>query len=161
MTYAGYGFVGTVRPFRTEFVNEAFGGGVDPGNLNLDQGFFANSDTNGVDLDVTYRPTWQPLHAFSIHGQLTYQESTFSNVSTGVITAGGVNISQQVDTFYNGKVPPETPSQMYTITPQYDLPNHLGKSICATSTRAGSTRTRRRAGAAGLRRARPGRQSST
>ena len=127
VTYAGYGFLGTVRPFHTAFNNQSWGGGVDPANPNLNQGFFANSDTNGVDLDVTYRPTWQSLHAFSIHGQLTYQESTFSNVSTGVITAGGVNISQQVDAFYNGKVPQRTPSQLYTITPQYDLPNHLGQ----------------------------------
>jgi iron complex outermembrane recepter protein len=127
VTYAGYGFIGTVRPFRTEFVNEAWGAGVDPQNANLNEGFFANSDTNGVDLDLTYRPTWQPLHAFSIHGQLTYQESTFNNAHTGVITAGGVNVSQQVATFYDGKVPLETPSQLYTITPQYDLPNHLGQ----------------------------------
>ena len=32
-----------------------------------------------------------------------------------------------MDAFYNGKVPPRTPSQMYMITPQYDLPNHLGQ----------------------------------
>jgi outer membrane receptor protein involved in Fe transport len=127
VTYAGHGFLGTVRPFHTAFINQHWDGGVDPANPNLNQAFFANSETDGVDLDVTYRPTWQSLHAFSIHGQLTYQESTFNNARTGTSNAGGVNLAQQVATFYDGKVPGRTPSQMYTITPAYDLPNHLGQ----------------------------------
>jgi iron complex outermembrane recepter protein len=126
VTYAGYGFLGTVRPFHTAFNNQQFGAGQLPGDLNLTQGFFANSDTNGVDLDLTYRPTWQSLHAFSIHGELTYQESTFNNVSLGAITGTGVGIDQAYATEYDGKIPPRTPSQMYMISPQYDLPNHLG-----------------------------------
>jgi outer membrane receptor protein involved in Fe transport len=127
ITYAGYGFLGTIRPFRTQFDNQSWGGGVVPSNPNLNQGFFANSDTNGVDVDIFYRPTFEAWKAFSVHGQLTYQESTFNNVSTGVITIGGQNISQQVDAFYDGKVPQRTPSQLYVITPAYDLPNHLGQ----------------------------------
>jgi outer membrane receptor protein involved in Fe transport len=138
VTYAGFGAIGTVRGFRTIFDNQSFGGGVDPANVNLNQGFFANSDTNGVDVDVTYRPTFEVLHAFSVHGQLTYQKSTFNNVSTGVITINGQNISSQVATFYDGKTPAVTPSLMYSITPQYDLPNHLG-SVYARYKYIGST----------------------
>jgi outer membrane receptor protein involved in Fe transport len=125
-TYAGYGVIGTVRGFRTLFNHQSFGGGVDPDNADLTQGFFANSDTNGVDVDLNYRPTFDLLRAFSVHGQLTYQKSTFNNVSTGVITVNGQNIASQVATFYDGKTPMVTPSLLYTITPSYDLPNHLG-----------------------------------
>jgi len=116
-----------VRGFRTEFNNQSWGGGVDPSNSNLSQGFFGDSDTNGVDLDATYRPTFEALKALSLHAQLTYQDPTFSNVTTGVITANGQNISQQVVSFYDGKTPGRTPNLMYTITPAYDLPDHLGQ----------------------------------
>jgi len=118
VTYAGYGVIGTVRGFRTLFNHQSFGGGVDPDNANLTQGFFANSDTNGVDIDVNYRPTFEVLHAVSIHGQLTYQKTAFNNVSTGVITVNGQNIASQVATFYDGKATPQTPSLLYTITHQ-------------------------------------------
>ena len=124
-----------------------------PGDLNLTQGFFANSDTNGVDLDLTYRPTWPALHAFSIHGELTYQESTFNNVSLGNITGTGVGIDQQVATEYDGKILPRTPSQMYMISPQYDLPDHLGNVYMRYQYTAGLRRQRRRRRVAGLRRA--------
>jgi outer membrane receptor protein involved in Fe transport len=126
VTYAGYGFLGTIRGFHTAFNNQSWGGGVVPGNPDLNQGFFANSITNGFDLDVTYRPTYEPLRPFSVHGQLTYQDSTFNNVTTGVITVGGQNISQQVDAFYNGKRPQRTPALMYMVQPQWDLPDHRG-----------------------------------
>jgi outer membrane receptor protein involved in Fe transport len=127
VTYSDFGLTGTVRGFRTEFNNQSFGGGVDVDNPNLTQGFFGNSVTNGVDLDLFYRPAYEPLKAFAVHAQATLQDPTFSNVTTGVITVGGQNISQQVNAFYNGKTPGRTPNVMYTITPEYDLPNHLGQ----------------------------------
>ncbi len=126
-TFSQFGFFGTARGFRTEFDNVSFGGGVDPTNPNLTEGFFANSDTNGADIDVTYRPTYEPLHAFSIHGQATYQDTAFSNVSLGTISAGGQNVSQQLATFYDGKTAALTPTWLYTITPTYDLPNDKGQ----------------------------------
>lgn len=127
VTYSDYGLTGTVRGFRTEFKNQNWGGGVDPSNPNLNQGFFGDSNTSGVDIDATYRPTLEALKAFSLHGQATIQDPTFANVTTGVITAGGQNISQQVNAFYDGKTPGRTPNLMYTITPAYDLPDHLGQ----------------------------------
>ncbi len=126
LTFSQWGVFGSVRGFRTEFNNTSFGGGVDPTNPNLTQGFFADSDTNGMELDVLYRPQYEPLHPFSIHAQATYQDTAFSNVTTGVITAGGQNISQQVNSFYNGKTAALTPTWLYTITPTYDLPNDMG-----------------------------------
>jgi outer membrane receptor protein involved in Fe transport len=126
VTFSAYGFFGTVRGFRTEFDNQSWGGGVDPANPNLNQGFFANSDTNGVDLDIVYRPPIDVLRGFSIHGQATFQDSSFNGVSTGVITINGQNISQQVDKFYDGKTPGRTPSTLYMIQPSYDLPDGRG-----------------------------------
>ncbi len=126
VTYTGHGVLGTVRGFRTEFDDLQSGGGVVVDNPNLSQGFFADSDTNGVDLDVFYRPNMERLHDFTIHGQLTYQKTEFSNVQTGVININGQNITSQVNAFYNGKTPGRTPDLLFTITPQYDLPHNLG-----------------------------------
>jgi iron complex outermembrane receptor protein len=126
LTYSGYGLLGTARVFRTQFNNLSSGGGVVPDNPNLSQGFFADTRTNGIDVDAFYRPTYQPLSAFSIHGQVTYQKTKFTNVRTGVIDINGQDISSQVDAFYNGKTPGRTPDWLITITPQYDLPNGWG-----------------------------------
>ncbi len=126
VAYSGYGLFGTVRGFRTEFNNQTWGGGVDPANPNLNLGFFGNSDTNGVDVDLTYRPPYEPLKPFSVHVQATYQDSTFNGVSVGEIDVNGVNIGAQAAAFYNGKTPGRTPNTLFTITPQYDLPNGLG-----------------------------------
>jgi iron complex outermembrane recepter protein len=127
LTYADYGFVGTLRGFRTLFDNQTWGGGVDPANPNLNLGFFGNSDTNGVDFDGTYRPQLDPLRPFALHVQATYQDPSFNNVSTGTITINNVNVSAQANAFYNGKTPGRTPNVMYTITPQFDLPGNYGQ----------------------------------
>jgi outer membrane receptor protein involved in Fe transport len=127
VTYSDYGVTGTVRGFRTEFDNQSWGGGVDLADPNLNQGFFGNSTTNGVDLDLFYRPTYEPLKPFAVHAQATFQDSSFSNVSTGFININGQNIAPQVNSFYDGKTPGVTPQVMYTITPEYDLPDHLGQ----------------------------------
>ncbi|NIK88017.1 outer membrane receptor protein involved in Fe transport [Rhizomicrobium palustre] len=126
VTYAGFGMVGTLRLFRTEFNNQSWGGGVVPTNPDLNQGFFADSITNGLNADLTYRPEFDALKAFSVQLQGTYQKSEFSNVRTGVINVGGQNISQQINDFYNGKTPQRTPDVMFAIQPTYDLPGDLG-----------------------------------
>jgi outer membrane receptor protein involved in Fe transport len=126
ITFSKFDIFGSVRGFRTEFNNTSFGGGVDPTNPNLNQGFFADLVANGMTLDLTWRPGFIGNHAFSLQGQATYQDSQFGNVTTGVITAGGQNISQQVQAFYNGKTPALTPTWLYTIQPTYDLPHGLG-----------------------------------
>ncbi len=128
VTFSDYGVLGTVRGFRTEFDNQSFGGGVDPADPNLNTGFFANSDTNGVDVDVLYRPRFGSdlLRDFSVHGQFTYQDSQFSDVSTGLILSNGQNVSQKANAFYDGKRPGRTPAYLYTITPAFDFPNGKG-----------------------------------
>jgi outer membrane receptor protein involved in Fe transport len=127
VTFADFGVLGTLRAFRTQFNNQSFGGGVDPANPNLNLGFFGNSDTNGVDVDATYRPDFEPLHAFSLHAQATYQDSSFNSISTGTITINNVNVSSEADAFYDGKTPGRTPNLMYTLTPAYDFPGQRGQ----------------------------------
>ena len=128
-TYGGHGLLATVRGFRTEFNNQQFGGGVDPNDANLNLAFFADSITNGVDVDAVYRPSFEAypwLHAFSIHGQMTYQDSSFSNVSLGTTDATGGITSSAASDFYNGKTTAHTPQWLAVIAPQYDLPHNLG-----------------------------------
>jgi outer membrane receptor protein involved in Fe transport len=124
VTYSGYGLLGTVRLFRTEFDNQNYSG-IDLADPSISTNFEANSDTNGVDIDVVYRPTFEALHAFSVHGQATFQKSSFSNVFIGE-TINGQIVNNSAATFYDGKVPQRTPETLFTITPTYDLPYHLG-----------------------------------
>jgi hypothetical protein len=128
VTYADFGFIGTLRGFRTLFDNQTFGGGVDPANANLNVAFFGNSTTNGIDFDGTYRPQFEPLTPFSLHVQATWQDPKFNNVSTGATDINNQNISSQVNAFYDGKTPARTPSVLYTITPAYDLPGNYGQA---------------------------------
>jgi len=127
VTFADYGLIGTVRGFRTLFDNQTWGGGVDPANPNLNLAFFANSSTNGVDLDATWRPEFDVLRPFSLHVQATYQDSTFNNVSLGTTTINNQAVSAAANAFYNGKTPGRTPNLLYTITPAYELPAHYGQ----------------------------------
>ncbi|MDE1147166.1 MAG: TonB-dependent receptor [Azospirillaceae bacterium] len=127
VTYSDYGLTGTIRGFRTEFNNQNWGGGVDVDNPNLNQAFFADSQTNGVDVDLFYRPTYEPLRAFAIHAQATYQDPKFSNVKVGYTDVNGTNIAPQVAAFYDGKIPGRTPKLLYAITPEYDLPDNKGQ----------------------------------
>jgi len=121
ITYSGHGFTGTIRPFRTLFDNQNYGG------VNQSDGtssnFSANSDTNGVDVDATYRP--EAFRAFSLHGMLTYQKSKFNNVFIGTLVNGQV-VNSAAATYYDGLTPQRTPSLLYTLTPTFDLPHHLG-----------------------------------
>ena len=132
VTYSGHGFLGTIRGFRTEFNNQSWPSGTYLPDPNYSISLFGNSDTNGFDVDAIYRPEYQPLHAFSVHGQLTYQSSTLSGVSAGVINnTTGVAVSDpsviaQAASFYNGHSTQHTPGLMYAFTPQYDLPDHRG-----------------------------------
>lgn len=126
VTYSDFGVVATVRGFRTEFNNQTWGGGVVPNNPDLNQGFFADSITNGLDVDATYRPDFEPLTALSVRVEGTYQKSTFSNVRTGTINIGGQDISSQVNAFYNGKTPQRTPDVMFMVQPTWDMPNNMG-----------------------------------
>ncbi len=125
ITYAGHGFVGSVRPFRTIFKNQSFNGLILDAGTSTSESFVANITTNGVDLDLSYRPTYEPLRAFSIRGQATFQDPKYAGACLGSISNGILSNCApypQAD----GLTPGRTPKVMYTITPAVDLPHHLG-----------------------------------
>ena len=127
VTYSDYGFTGSVRPFRTQFNRQNISGNI----LNTTSGqatsasALVNIDTNGVDLDLSYRPTSGPLHIFSIHGQATFQSPKYNNAQ--VCTTTGSTVSGCTpETIVDGLIAGHTPKSIYTITPAVDLPGHLG-----------------------------------
>ncbi len=125
VTYAGNGLVATVRPFHTGFNNQSFNGLILDAGTSTSESFVANIKTNGVDLDLFYRPTTGMLHAFSIRGQATFQDPKYSGACIGSIT-NGVLSNCAAFPAADGLRPGRTPKTLYTITPAFDLPNHLG-----------------------------------
>lgn len=125
VTYAGHGFVGSVRPFRTVFKNQSFNGLILDAGTSTSESFVANITTNGVDLDLSYRPTVPALRAFQIRGQATFQDPKYASACLGSVT-NGVLSNCAPYAAANGLTPGRTPKTMFTITPSVDLPHHLG-----------------------------------
>jgi outer membrane receptor protein involved in Fe transport len=78
-----------------------------------------------VDVDATYRPTFDPIRDFSINVKAMYQQPKFSNVFLGQLV-NGQTVNSAAAAQYNGNVPGRTPQTLYSIQPTYDLPNRLG-----------------------------------
>jgi outer membrane receptor protein involved in Fe transport len=112
LRFQGYGLVSSVTGFHTKF-NGDFYQFPDPKNqANLDT-FKANMDTDGVELDLDYRPVrYLDLNAFGV-----YQFPTLSSV-----TLNGVVTPQ-----YDGLTPQHTNRKLFTVTPQYFYPGGLGE----------------------------------
>jgi iron complex outermembrane recepter protein len=125
ITYANHGFVGSVRPFRTVFKNQSFNGLILDAGTSTSENFIANIATNGVDLDLSYRPTIAALHAFQIRGQATFQDPKYTSACIGSISNGIVSNCAPFAAA-DGLTPGRTPKTMFTITPSVDLPHHLG-----------------------------------
>jgi len=122
--YGGHGFLGVITLFRTEFRNQQYDF-IDTVNPAIRGSFKADSITNGIDIDATYRPQYTPLEAFSINLKATFQDPKFSNVFIGQ-TVNGVTVNSAQATQYNGKVPGRTPQTLLAVQPTFDLPNGLG-----------------------------------
>ncbi|MEA2664498.1 MAG: iron complex outerrane recepter protein, partial [Candidatus Eremiobacteraeota bacterium] len=116
LRYSGYGFLGSVTGFRTEFDNFS-SGFTDPTNPAIAGGITANIRTNGVNVEADYTPAWAPLHAFHLNVIGTYQDATMSN-----LVFNGTPQPQ-----YDGLVPGRTPKVLYAITPSWDFPNGKGQ----------------------------------
>jgi outer membrane receptor protein involved in Fe transport len=125
VTYAAHGFVGSVRPFRTLFKNQSFNGALLDSSTGATQSFVADITTNGVDLDLAYRPEIPALRAFSIRGQATFQDPKYTSACLGSVVNGIVSNCAPFPAA-DGLTPGRTPKTMYTITPSVDLPHHLG-----------------------------------
>jgi len=124
LRYGGYGVLAVVTYFHTTFNKQNYAY-IDPANPAVNGSFQADSTTNGVDVDATYRPTFDPLRDFSINVKAMYQQPKFSNVFLGQLV-NGQTVNSAAAAQYNGKVPGRTPQTLYSIQPTYDLPNRLG-----------------------------------
>ena len=126
VTYSNYGFTGSVRPFRTMFNGQNISGNISSSSgIGSSVSALVNIDTDGVDLDMNYRPTGGFMRAFSIHGQATFQSPKYNDAQ--VCTTTGSTVSGcSPETAVNGLTAGHTPKKLYTITPAFDLPNHLG-----------------------------------
>jgi iron complex outermembrane receptor protein len=124
LRYGGYGLLAVVTYFHTTFNDQNYAY-IDPANPAVNGSFQANSTTNGVDLDATYRPAFDPFSAFSLNVKATYQKPKLSNVFLGQLV-NGQTINSAAAAAYDGNVPQRTPQTLYSIQPTYDLPNQLG-----------------------------------
>lgn len=124
LRFGGYGLVASANYFHTTFNNSSHGF-VQPNDLAVQGNFLANLTVDGVGLDATYRPTFDPMHAFSIFVTATYQKPKLSNVFLGELV-NGQTINSAAATQYDGNIAERTPQVMYAIQPSYDFPNQWG-----------------------------------
>jgi iron complex outermembrane receptor protein len=125
LIYGGYGILASATFFRTNFNNQNYAF-IQPDNPTINGSFQANSTTNGIDLDATYRPTFEVLQDFAINVKATYQKPKLSNVFLGEMI-NGVTVNSAAASKYDGNVPGRTFQTLYSVTPSYDLPNHFGQ----------------------------------
>jgi outer membrane receptor protein involved in Fe transport len=123
--FGGYGLLAVATVFRTNFNDQNYGF-INPADPAIQGSFLANSTTNGVDLDATYRPPFDPLHGFSLNIKATYQKPKLSDVFLGQ-QINGVTVNSAAAAEYDGKVPGRTPQKLFAITPSYDLPDQWGQ----------------------------------
>jgi iron complex outermembrane receptor protein len=122
--YGGYGFVASLTGFHTTFNDQNYGY-VQPNDPAVQGSFQADSRTFGVDLDATYRPTFDIARDFSLNVKATYQKPKLSNVFLGQII-NGLTVNSAAAAEYDGNVAARTPQLLYSLQPTYDLPNGFG-----------------------------------
>jgi iron complex outermembrane recepter protein len=122
--FEGYGLTSVLTYFHTNFNNQTYQY-IQPNNAAIQGSVQANLRINGVDVDLTYRPTFQYFDAFSIRVNATYQQPKLADVNTGEFINGQI-VNNAAAAQYNGNVVQRTPQVMYAIQPSYDFPNRRG-----------------------------------
>ncbi|MDP9011943.1 MAG: TonB-dependent receptor [Pseudomonadota bacterium] len=123
--YGGYGVLASATVFRTLFLKQNYAY-IQPDDPAVSGSFQADSTTNGIELDATYRPTFEPMRDFSIDIKGTYQKPKLSNVFLGE-QINGVTVNSAAASQYDGKVPGRTFQTLYSVTPSYDLPGRFAQ----------------------------------
>ena len=111
--FRGHGLAATVTYFHTNFNSDfyQFRNAID---FTLNQEFQADLQTDGVEIEATYKP----VRFFELNFQGVFQEPTLSNLRlSGVPQTTG----------YNGNTPERTPKTLFSISPRFILPNGLGE----------------------------------
>jgi iron complex outermembrane recepter protein len=122
--FGGYGLIGQLTYFHTEFNNQNYQF-IQPNDTAIQGSVQANLRINGVDLDATYRPTFDPFDAFSIRVNATYQQPKLEDVTTGEFVNGQI-VNASIASQYDGNYVQRTPQIMYAIQPTYDFPSRWG-----------------------------------
>jgi outer membrane receptor protein involved in Fe transport len=122
--FEGYGLTSVLTYFHTNFNNQTYQY-IQPNDPAIQGSVQANLRINGVDVDLTYRPTFQNFDAFSIRVNATYQQPKLADVNTGEFINGEI-VNNAAAAQYNGNIVQRTPQVMYAIQPSYDLPNRWG-----------------------------------
>ena len=122
--FEGYGLTSVLTYFHTNFNNQTYQY-IQPNDAAIQGSVQANLRINGVDADVTYRPTFQNFDAFSIRVNATYQQPKLADVNTGEFINGQI-VNNAAAAQYNGNIVQRTPQVMYAIQPTYDFPNRWG-----------------------------------
>jgi iron complex outermembrane recepter protein len=110
--YKGHGLLASATVFRTDFKKQ-FYGYFDPVNPAINGGFEADLQTNGFEIDASYRFN----ESFRIDGFGVFQKPELSSVKINNIAFPS----------FNGNVPERTPKTLITVTPSYSLPNNSGE----------------------------------
>ncbi|MDG2532221.1 TonB-dependent receptor [Sphingomonas sp. HITSZ_GF] len=105
-------FSGSATVFRTNFKNQNYNF-ADPVNPSVQSNINADLRTNGVELDLNFRP----VPAFSIDFQGVFQDPKLVNLAINGANQSG----------FEGNRPERTPARLFTITPSFKLPNGLGE----------------------------------
>ena len=124
LRFGGYGLIGQLTYFHTEFNNQNYQF-IQPNDTAVQGSVQANLRINGVDVDMTYRPTLPTFDAFSIRVNATFQQPKLEDVTTGEFVNGQI-VNASVASQYDGNYVQRTPQVMYAIQPTYDFPNRLG-----------------------------------
>ena len=127
--YEGYGVAGVITYFHTTFNNQNYAY-IQPNDPAIQGSVQANLKINGVDADVTYRPTFENFDAFSIRVNATYQQPKLADVVTGEFINGEI-VNNAAAAQYNGNYVQRTPQLMYAVQPTYDFPNRWGSGVPA------------------------------
>ena len=122
--FGGYGLVGQLTYFHTSFNNQNYQF-IQPDDPAIQGSVQANLRINGVDADITYRPTIPALDAFSIRVNATYQQPKLADVTTGEFVNGQI-VGAAAASQYDGNYVQRTPQIMYAVQPTYDFPNRWG-----------------------------------
>ena len=105
-------FSGSATVFRTNFKDQ-FYQFQDPADPTRQTNFEADLKTRGVEIDAQLRPTdWFELGFIGV-----FQDPSLNNL----------RLNGVVDTTFDGNRPERTPSQLFTISPTFKLPNDLGE----------------------------------
>jgi iron complex outermembrane recepter protein len=122
--FGGYGLTAVLTYFHTDFNNSNYAY-IQPNDPAIQGSVQANLRVNGVDADVTYRPTFQNFDAFSVRVYAMYQQPKLADVVTGELVNGQI-VNNAAAAQYNGNYVERTPQVMYSIQPTYDFPNRWG-----------------------------------